>query len=110
MAFASLCTAVTVSHHRHLIGENTRQRRRSCNRLAWPLLENDTAVQIVASSSCVHHLDGAASEAEWPKVMGQMEPHGPTQFIRSSTLEITKSAALERPIGNDVVGGEDDGG
>lgn len=39
-----------------------------------------------------------------PKVMGQMDPRR-AQFNRSSTLEITNSAALERPAGE-----VDDGG
>uniref|UniRef100_A0A2P2NLH1 Uncharacterized protein n=1 Tax=Rhizophora mucronata TaxID=61149 RepID=A0A2P2NLH1_RHIMU len=40
--------------------------------------------------------------------MGQIEPRR-AQFIRSSTLEITNSAAFERPVGGEV-GGEVEGG
>lgn len=39
-----------------------------------------------------------------PKVMGQIEPRR-AQFMRSSTLEITNSAALDIPAGEEVDGG-----
>lgn len=39
-----------------------------------------------------------------PKVIGQMEPRR-AQFIRSSTLEMTNSAALETPTGDEADGG-----
>lgn len=39
-----------------------------------------------------------------PKVIGQMEPRR-AQLRRSSTLEITYSAALERPGGEEAEGG-----
>lgn len=39
-----------------------------------------------------------------PKVIGQMEPLR-AQLSRSSTFDITNSAAFERPVGDDVEGG-----
>lgn len=39
-----------------------------------------------------------------PKVMGQIDPRR-AQFMRSSTFEITNSAAFERPAGDEVEGG-----
>ena len=39
-----------------------------------------------------------------PNVMGQMEPRR-AQFMRSSTLEITNSAVLDSPGGEEVDGG-----
>lgn len=39
-----------------------------------------------------------------PKVMGQMEPRR-AQFIRSSTFEITNSAAFDTPAGGEADGG-----
>ena len=41
-----------------------------------------------------------------PKVMGHKDPRR-AQFKRSSTFDITKSAALHNPVGLDVVGGAD---